>query len=384
MKKILLELKGVVFINQTLSMGGAENFYIQLLTWFKRKNIPVKAWTTFPRLIKGLKANHIKTGKIPVIIDIIGDWKGLIKGIAFSPFALFYYAILSYKNRKSGTFFLAGYIEKILVTPWAKLFRAPVVWVEFGPLETIFSKFWGMPKFLYNLVSKLPDYVIEPSINTREHNINITGISPETVCIIPCGIGPLSKVIAKPMDYSAYCVSRMEPGKGQDLLIKAWPKVVERYPQAKLYFIGEGDFRPALEGLVTDLRIRKSVIFMGWVDNLAKSVAPMSLAIFPSVWALEGLSLVFMEAMSIGKPIVCFGWGSNLELVDNKCALMVPKGDINALSNAIKHIFSDPKLAEELGRNAKKRFNDRFVIDKTAPQYVKVLIEAQNAVQSGE
>lgn len=373
------KLKGLIFINQVMSMGGAENFNTQLLSWFKKRGIPVKAWTTFSPLNENLKSSGIKANKIPFIIDLIGDWKGLLKGLMLLPFAVVYYANLTYKNRGSGTIVMSGFIEKILVTPWAKIFNIPVVWIEFGPMQSIFIKFWGFPKLLYRLVSRLPDFVIVPSRNTRDSNVNITNLSTARTKVIPCGIAPLQKVSARILKQTAYCVSRMEKGKGQDLLIAAWPKVVKRFPRAKLFLIGEGDFRLTLEREVAKLNMEKSVIFLGRVEDLAKTIAPFSLAVLPTVWELEGLSLVFMEAMSIGKPIVCFKWGSNLDLVDENTALMVPKADIARLSNAIIDIFSNPRKGKKLGEMARKRFEKLFTITKTAPQYEEVFLEAQVA-----
>lgn len=380
-KTDLAELKGIVFICQTLSRGGAENFNTQLLSWFHEHQVPIKAWTTLSDLNEKLDSRGIEVHKISLIVDIIGDWKGLIKGFLLFPLATIYYSWLTYQNRNFGTILLSGYIEKILVTPWAKLFNVPVVWIEFGPLETVFSKFLGLPKFLYHLVSKLPDCVIEPSKNTWRHNKDISKIPYDKVYIIPCGIGPLAERSSKPKKLTAYYISRMEPGKGQDLLIRSWPGVLKKYPQAKLYLIGEGDFRPYLEKLTSDLKINNSVEFLGWVEDLPSTVSPYTLAVLPTVWALEGLSLVFMEAMSIGKPIVCFKWGSNLELVNSTCAILVPKGNVKELSNAIIRIFSDDKLAHKLGSKAKKRFNELFVIDQIAPRYGQILLHAQKMCQ---
>ena len=376
-KDSLPRLKGVVFINQTLGMGGAENFNTQLLSWLKRNKVPVKAWSTHVTFNKYLTSQGISAGKIPFVVDGIGDWKGLIKGILLFPAASVYYAYLTFKNRKSGTIVMSGFIEKILVTPWAKLLNIPVVWIDFGPWQTIFSKFFGLPRVLYRAVSKLPDFVIEPSENTRIKNLNITGISTAKTKIIPCGINPLKSVPSTPKKLTAYCVSRMELGKGQDLLIKAWRKVVTRFPSAHLYLIGEGDFRRELEQLVRKMDLTGSVTFLGRVDNLAKEISSISLGIFPSVWPLEGFGLVLLEAMSMRKPVVSFDAGPYPEILNSDCSIVVDKGNIDELSKAILRIFSEPKLARRLGGNGKKRFNKYFTINKIAPQYGTILLEAQ-------
>lgn len=381
-KSDLPKLKGIVFINQTFGMGGAENFMTQLLSHFRKSKIPVAAWTTYEPFNKSLKFQGIKAGKIPVSVDIIGDWKGLIKGIILLPLASVYYAYLVYKNRQSGTILLSGFTEKILATPWAKFFNVPVVWIEYGPLQSVFTKFFSLPKFLYRLVSKLPDRVIEPSENTRVGNQNIAGISAGRTKIVPCGISPMESFRSAPKKLTAYCVSRLEPGKGQDLLIKAWPKVLAKFSRARLFLIGEGDFKPQLTRIVDNLNIGSSVTFLGRVDNLAKEVSPLTLGVFPSVWPLEGFGLVLLEAMSLGKPIVCFNWGPYPEIVNPDCAVLVEKNNIEEFSKAIIRIFSQPKFAKKLGENGRKRFNQFYTVDKVAPRYEKVLLQAQIAAET--
>lgn len=381
MQKSLRELKGVVLITQSLAMGGAEKGLMPVMTWFHKQKIPVKAWTTSSQFNKELIIRGIKAYKIPVVIDIIGDWKGLIKGLVLFPFAIFYYGIITYKNRNFGTILLSDFPEKILVTPWAKLMNIPVVWIEHGPIKDIFSKFWGLPKFLYHLVSKYPDFVLMPSRHTRDSNLEITGLSPAKIEVIPSCVDPPVSISAVPQGLTAYCASRMEFGKGQDILIKAWPMVLRSFPNARLFFTGEGDFREKLEKQVSDLKIKKSVTFLGWVKDLNKVVSPYSLSIFPSVWPLEGFGLVLVETMALGKPIICFKTGPYPEVVDADCAIMVPRGNIEKLSEAIIRIFSNPRLAKKMGINGEKRFYDIFTPDKIAPRYGNLLLRAQISCQ---
>jgi len=376
------KLKGVTLITQSLAMGGAENGLTQILSGLVKKGIPVRAWTTSDRFNEDLIAHRIPARKIPIVVDIIGDWKGLIKGIFLFLLAFIYYGYITFKERDSGTIHLSGYIEKIMVTPWAKLMNVPVTWNEHGPLRPIFSKFFGMPKLLYRLVSRLPNFVICPSEHTRRSNLNISGLSSARTVVIPSGVNPPKLVRSIPQKFTAYCVARMEPGKGQDLLIKAWPKVLRKFSKAHLYFTGEGDFQNRLEKIVHDLKLSNSITFLGWVKDITKTVLPFTVAILPSVWSLEGFGLVLVENMALGKPIICFKTGPYPEVVNSDCAILVEAGNIDKLSDAIIRIFSDPALAKRLGENGKKRFNNIFTTDKISPRYGEVMLRAQIACQT--
>ena len=383
-KSELPKLKGVTLITQSLAMGGAENGLTQILSGLVRKGVPVKAWTTSKRFNEDLIAHGIPAKKIPIVVDIIGDWKGLVKGIFLFPFAFVYYGYITFKERNSGTIHLSGYIEKVMVTPWAKLMNVPITWNEHGPLQPIFSKFLGFPKLLYCLVSRLPNFVISPSEHTRKSNLNISGLSSARTVVIPSGVNPLKIVHSIPQKLTAYCVARMEPGKGQDLLIKAWPKVLNKFPKAHLYFTGEGDFQEKLEKMVSDLKLTNSVTFLGWVKDLTKTISPFTVAILPSVWPLEGFGLVLVENMALGKPIICFNTGPYAEVVNSDCAILVEAGNIDKLSGAIIRIFSDLKLAKKLGENGKKRFNKIFTTDKISSRYGEIMLRAQIACRTND
>jgi glycosyltransferase involved in cell wall biosynthesis len=130
------------------------------------------------------------------------------------------------------------------------------------------------------------------------------------------------------------------------------------------------------------LNLNKSIFFLNWVNDLTKKISSLQLAVFPSVWPLEGFGMVLIEAMSLGKPIVCFDSGPYNEIVNSKCALLVKKGDTKELSDAIIKIFSSSQLAKKIGLNGKNRFTRLFTLDKIAKNYYKVLLQAQIRTES--
>ncbi len=370
------KLSKILFINQSLSIGGAENFVLALFSWFVKNGVNVKAYTNSTSFIGKLKKSGIKTKRIPIVIDIIGDWKGFLKGVILFIPGVIYYAKLVFQNRNEGVVFLSGYIEKILVTPWTKLLNIPTVWVEHGPLAPILNKFFGIPKTLYRFVSKYPDYVIFPSHFSMESNIKISGIDKKKMLVVNDGIIPIKRYPGKIIPNTAYCASRLEEGKGQDILIKAWKKVIEVFPEAKLYIIGTGDFRIKLEKLIEELQLQKNVILTGWIKEIASKASFAELGVFPSVWDLEGFGVVLLEAMNMSKPTICFDHGPYSEVVDSKCAVIVKEKSPEALARAIVKVFSDKKLSDSLGKNGRIRFNKLFTINICGLEYGKVFEKA--------
>ena len=349
-EKMVQEIKvnRVLFINQTLGIGGAETFNIGLFNWLKKQNIEILPYTTNDRFIKMLES----TNKIPVVLDIIGNWRGLLKAIILLPYGTWQYSKLLFLD--FDLIYMTGFVEKILITPVAKLVGKPVVWVEFGPLESVFNKFFGLPKFLYRLVSWMPDMVVMPTHHTFKHNVAISGIPTSKVKIIPCAIEiknyPAKREKIK--NYSVVCVSRLEKGKGQDLLIEAWPRVLAKYPKTKLKIIGEGSIK---------LPVSKNVEIMGYVEDSVKEIAKASVLVFPSKWELEGFGLVMLEAMSQGVPVVAFNQGTAPEIIDENSGILV-----DDLAYGIIEMLENPTTG------GKKRFSQNFTFDIIGPRYLEV------------
>ncbi len=343
-----LKLSKILFINQTLGIGGAETFNKSLFDWLMRKNLIIKSYTTNDRFNKILGDSQ----KIPVVLDIIGDWKGLLKAFILLPYGLWIYANIFLRNLDCDVIYMTGFPEKIIITPLAYLFNKPVVWVEFGPLESVFNKFFGIPKFLYRLVSKLPDFVIMPTQNTYKQNVAVCHIPAAKIKIIPCAIEKPVNAKHKPEKNLVICISRLEKGKGQDLLIDAWPRVLEKFPDAKLKIIGEGSL---------NLKPCKNVVVTGWVDNIWKELQKASVLVFPSVWPLEGFGLVMIEAMSLNIPIVAFNQGPAREIIDKNSGILVDN-----LSDGIIAMLQAPVM------EGAKRFNENYTFDIIGPKYLEI------------
>ncbi len=373
-KSKAIQIKNVLYINQTFGIGGAEAFNSDLLVWLKSQQIHITAYSTYSQYIQILKSKEIQTKKIPVSVDLLGDWKGFIKGaVLVIPAALVYLRIV-WINRHTDVIMMTGFIEKILVTPWARLLNIPVIWVEFGPFESVLNKFARIPKFLYLLVRDLPYAVVVPSKNTRTHIVPYAHVSSAKVRVIPCArnIDPL----VEKNKYEACCVSRLEKGKGQDILIKSWRKIVDQLPDAKVIIVGEGSEQNYLERLIIDLGLQKNVEITGWIDNALKIMAASKISVFPSIWELEGFGLVAIESMSLGKPVVGFKTGPLPEIVNDYSGILVDPGNTDELSDAIYKLLRNPSLAKKLGEAGRDKYKKSYTFDQIGPKYLQVITEA--------
>ena len=152
-------------------------------------------------------------------------------------------------------------------------------------------------------------------------------------------------------------VGRLEVAKGVDYLIKAFAHVHHVLPEARLRIVGDGSQREVLEGVVKQLGLGGLVEFAGYVkpEQIYQEYAAASLVAIPSVWP-EGLGLVGLEALGIGRPIVGSNSGGIPELIDSEVTgLIVEPRDEYGLAHAIGDMLLDRrKLAAAATASAVK------------------------------
>lgn len=161
-------------------------------------------------------------------------------------------------------------------------------------------------------------------------------------------------------------VGRLAKQKNHVMLINAFKKVYERYPDYKLYIYGEGDLRETLTEQVQQLNLEESVFLPGKVSNVHEEIKDAEFFVLSSNY--EGLSNALLEAMMMGLPCISTDCAGSNEVIENeKNGLLVPVGDTNKLAKAMKRLIDDKNLAEKLGKNAKlssKQYSAEKVIDK--------------------
>lgn len=381
-------LKSLTIVAHTFGLGGAEQFITQLAEDFSMQGIQITVWTNHQPWIAMLESKKIMVNKVPIAIDLIGDWKGLLKAVLLFPFVLMTDAWMVWQTKKSDAILLSGFSQKLSVSLWAALWRRPLVWIEFGPLESVLKKFGKLPKLFYYLAKKLPQIIIVPSYHTFQHLISGAKIDLAKLCTIPCGV-------AVPKDLSSdsstipnrvVCVSRLEPGKGQDRLIVAFKAVVKAIPTAHLRIIGEGDFDQTLRQLIEKNQLTKQVELVGRVPNSLLEMKQAEICVVPSTWELEGFGLTVVEAMMLAKPVIVFDTPPLNELVENEVTGIVIQDDAShnesQLAKAIIRLLSDAQLREKLGISARKQAKRKYLFEKIGASYVQAIEEAMQRVQA--
>ena len=158
---------------------------------------------------------------------------------------------------------------------------------------------------------------------------------------------------------------RMTKQKNQELLLKAFSKIASRFPIVGVELYGEGPEEAHLQDVIQKLGLSEKVELCGYTCSLGNQIKDASLFVLTSDY--EGMPNALMEAMALGVPCVstdCDGGGARFLIENEKNGLLVPKGNVVALSAAMERMLSDREFAEKCGREAHK------ICERLAPEKI--------------
>jgi len=165
------------------------------------------------------------------------------------------------------------------------------------------------------------------------------------------------------------CVGYLLPEKNQELLVRAMPAVLARYPGCRLLLAGDGPSRPGLEHLAARLGVTAAVRFAGLVDDVAAVYRALDVFVFPSL--AEPLCSSLLSAMSYGLPSVALARGAVPEVIENGAnGLLVDAPDPAAFADAVMRLLDNPAFAARLGAAARHTVQERFSVARMAEQTV--------------
>jgi glycosyltransferase involved in cell wall biosynthesis len=167
-------------------------------------------------------------------------------------------------------------------------------------------------------------------------------------------------------------VGRLYAMKGQHELLEAAPDLAARVPEVRISFVGPEDpsvpeYAAKLRKRTTELGLDGVVTFVGEVDDAAGFLARCDVVAIPSVPAergnTESFSLVALEAMAVGTPVVAYAEGGLPEVLAD-CALLVQTGDRRGLADALVRVLEDGELAASLAACGRERVAREFSLER--------------------
>jgi glycosyltransferase involved in cell wall biosynthesis len=165
-------------------------------------------------------------------------------------------------------------------------------------------------------------------------------------------------------------VGRIKIGrKGQDVFLKAASGIRSRFPNVRFLLIGSPfpgneEQLPAMQRLISELKLENQVIYTGDVEDIKAAYAALDVTVQASVLP-EAFSGVVIEAMAMGKPVVASNCGAASEQIENnETGMLVEPGDVAELGSALIKLLESPVIRQALGRKAHEKFLECFEFER--------------------
>lgn len=157
------------------------------------------------------------------------------------------------------------------------------------------------------------------------------------------------------------CVSRLVPRKGQDTLLRAWPAVRRRVPDAVLLVVGQGRDLPRLRRLAAGTGVERDVVFTGgvpWAElpahYAAGHVFAMPCRTRRRGLDVEGLGIVYLEASATGLPVLAGDSGGAPDAVlEGETGWVVPGRSVPAVADRLATLLADRDAGRSVGEKGR-------------------------------
>jgi len=273
------------------------------------------------------------------------------------------------------------WIQNGLIALLCKIFyKRPVVLTVHGTDINELSK-GGLMLKINHFILKRVDRIIAVSKDVEEkiHNLDIP---PSKIINIPNGI-PNQEIFFNLPDkasisYSLLFVGRLVPLKNLELLLKAVAHLKDKLPKINLIIVGDGPLYAKLKSYAEELQILDYVRFEGGQprEKIYNYFQNADIFILPS--ATEGFSIVILEALAAGKPVISTKVGIAPEIIKHKeNGILIEAGDLNALEKYIYLLLTDNNLMRKISVNARKtigiKYNWQEIAGKTKGIYQQLV-----------
>jgi glycosyltransferase involved in cell wall biosynthesis len=157
-------------------------------------------------------------------------------------------------------------------------------------------------------------------------------------------------------------VGRIEPQKRYDVLMRAFVRVREAVPQAKLVIVGEGSQRAALTELAGSLGLGGSCILTGHRNDIIESLHAFDLFVQSSDY--EGTPNAVLEAMAVETPVVATTAGGTAQLIDDRVhGRLTAPGNPDRLAATILEALADRDAMARWALAARRRIETELSFD---------------------
>jgi len=284
---------------------------------------------------------------------------------------------------------IAAYTLKKNIVPSWTVFHGSEIKNYFMNKSMLFNIFQGSTKL--KIFFKKVNGCIAVSHDMRVHVLQELPELSKKVHVIHHGIdmalfirgNPKEKAQARRLlglsqkQHILFSASRLIQEKGQDVLIKAMPSILEYLTDVLLIIAGEGPYRDYLENLVKERALQRYIQFVNhlFVEEMIEYFHACDLFVMLSRRKHEeSFGLVYLEANACGRAVVAGRTGGVAEAVeDGISGVLVDPMDIDSVANTIIALLKNDKQRKKMEKSAYERTVKYFTIEEMAKQTLNII-----------
>lgn len=205
---------------------------------------------------------------------------------------------------------------------------------------------------------------------TTIHNaVEISKVTPSRTAELvrrEWGIGPDQLIVGT--------IGRMAPVKNYELFLEAARLILKRNPQVTFVLAGDGPERGRYEALARAKGLSEAVRFLGFRHDVWDVLNALDLFVMTSHH--EGIPVVLLEGMTLGRACVCTAVGGIGEVIEpGQSGALTPPGDAAAMAERCLGLLENPAERQRMGEAARRRIAQEFSADRQRGRLLTVYRE---------
>ncbi len=201
--------------------------------------------------------------------------------------------------------------------------------------------------------------------------------------ILPGVAVPLESVVDPPLDDDRPPVIGMagplEIVKGAAFFLRACHRVIEAGHNIRIVIAGSGPEERSLRNLASSLDLSRRLTFVDGGVNMAGYLSAIDIFCLPSLQ--QGLGVMMLEAMALGRPVIASGVGGIITVIeDNVSGLIVPPSDSRALGDRIIELLQNRDRAKAIAAAGQQVIRDRFNEERMLDEWLQAYRETQKSM----
>jgi glycosyltransferase involved in cell wall biosynthesis len=282
----------------------------------------------------------------------VGTWPPWQRTAAFT------WMLLTNAYRERPDLIVVAHVNFAPVAHWLqKLLGIPFIAVAHG------VEIWQKPKRSIYLALRSATQLLAVSNFTRERMSDILGLPISRIALLPDTFdsdefvpGCKPRFLLKryginldfPVIFTLARLERSEQYKGYDKVVASLVDICRAFPSVRYILGGRGSDWERLVEVTTHLGLRQNVIFAGHIPEHELCAHYNLCDVFAMPSKGEGFGIVFLEALSCGKPVIAGNKDGSVDAVLNgRLGVLVDPDSVDEIANAITRVLSGQRTAGE-------------------------------------